>query len=502
VKRSFAAIALVVVGGLTFAAVLLTEGEPAAALGPVAAAALLYAALFAPLRACVFSLMFLGLAADAPQDFPMNGLWHSPLYSVGELLCSNWSKTFGIRTLSFSGMDALALLLVLRTAVHPRSWPIAPPLRYAMWGFLAAIASLALWGFARGGAIDSAYWQTRQLVYLPVFAWLLSQVIDGPADLTLLAPIVLGAALLKTVVGTYFAFAVARPQGLISPVVLSHSETMLFCLSTALVVVRWLEQPDRTSLRRCLWFVPTMLFIIWLNNRRVAYVELFAALAVIWTLARWNAAKVAVARAVLLATPVLVLYIAAGWNSNAGAFKPVESIRTIVSPKKIDVGADSSTRWRDIENFNLSQTLQQHPLGIGLGHEYDEVVKAPDISADFSLYRYVPHNSVLWMMAAGGPVGFFLLWSFFVTGMFLAVRSHRMATTPLERMAAVGAACALLLFLVQAWGDMGTQNWSTTWLVSAALAVAGKLSLSTGAWPSRLRLQTIRGLRPVFALEA
>jgi protein-S-isoprenylcysteine O-methyltransferase Ste14 len=106
------------------------------------------------------------------------------------------------------------------------------------------------------------------------------------------------------------------------------------------------------------------------------------------------------------------------------------------------------------------------------------------------------------MMAAGGPVGFFLLWSLFVTGMFLAVRSHRMATTPLERMAAVGAACALLLFLVQAWGDMGTQNWSTTWLVSAALAVAGKISISTGAWPSRLRLQTIRGLRPVFALEA
>jgi hypothetical protein len=400
-------------------------------------------------------------------------------------------------------MDAIALLLVLRTAVYPRSWPLAPPLRYAMWGFIAAIVSLGAWGLARGGAIDPAYWQVRQIVYIPVFAWLISQALDRAEGATLLASIVLAAALIKTVVGVWFAWVVARPQGLTPPVVLSHSETMLFCLSTALVAVRWLEQPDWKSLRRCLWFVPAMLLVIWLNDRRIAYVELFAAAAVLWMLARWNAAKVAVARAALVATPLFALYVAAGWSSNAAAFKPVESIRTIVSPKtNVDVGADSSTRWRDIENYNLSQTVRSHPLGIGLGHEYDEVVKAPDISADFALYRYVPHNSVLWMMAAGGPIGFFLLWSFLVVGMYLALRSHRMARTPLERMSAAGAACALLLFLVQAWGDMGTQNWSTTCLVSAALAVSGKLSISTGAWPSRLRLQAIRGLRPVFALEA
>ena len=66
--------------------------------------------------------------------------------------------------------------------------------------------------------------------------------------------------------------------------------------------------------------------------------------------------------------------------------------------------------------------------------------------------------------------------------MFLAARSHRHARTPLQRMSALASMCALMLFLVQAYGDMGTQTWSTTWLVSAALAVAGRLAASTGAW--------------------
>jgi hypothetical protein len=69
-------------------------------------------------------------------------------------------------------------------------------------------------------------------------------------------------------------------------------------------------------------------------------------------------------------------------------------------------------------------------------------------------------------------------------------------------MAALSSLCAQVLFLVQAWGDMGTQNWSTTWLAGGALAVAGKLALSTGAWPARLSFQDAWRSVPVFALEA
>ena len=86
------------------------------------------------------------------------------------------------------------------------------------------------------------------------------------------------------------------------------------------------------------------------------------------------AAKRAVARLSLLAIPVAVLYVVVGWESPAAAFKPVAAIRTLISPdeRTEQVGADTSTRARDIENFNLSQTLREYPLGTGLGQPYRE----------------------------------------------------------------------------------------------------------------------------------
>ena len=478
------ALAVLGAGALTLLAIVATGGSPAAAAAPVLAIAVIYLALRAPLRACIATLMFLALIADAPQDNPMAGLWHSPLYAIGQLLSNNWSNTFGITALSFSGMDVLALLLLARIAFTPRPVHIASALRAALSLFFAAMLGLAAVGFLNGGAIGNAYWQVRQLIFVPVFVWLLSEALRGPDDHRVLARIVVAAALVKTAVGLYFHFAIARPAGLNLPFLTSHSDTMLFCLSIVIVFVRWIEQPDARGLRLCLWFIPPVLCAVWLNNRRVAWVGLGSAALVVWQMAPWNRAKRMLAGMALVALPILGLYLAAGWGSTAAAFKPVVAIRTLVATKDGSRAEDSSTRSRQIENFNLAQTLWQHPLGTGLGHPYEEVVKGPDISKSFALYRYIPHNSVLWMMTAGGPLGFFLLWSLFVTGIYLAARSYRRAARPADRIAALAALCAQLLFLVQAWGDMGTQSWSTTWLVAAALAVSGRLAVATGAWPS------------------
>jgi hypothetical protein len=59
------------------------------------------------------------------------------------------------------------------------------------------------------------------------------------------------------------------------------------------------------------------------------------------------------------------------------------------------------------------------------------------------------------------------------------VRARRLARSPIERIAAIAAVCTVVVYLIQAYGDMGTQNWATTWLVAAALAVAGKVAVAT-----------------------
>ena len=477
--------ALLAAGLLTLAAVVASEGSLAAAVAPALAIALVFVAWRAPLRASVLGLMFLALIADAPQDHPMAGMWRSPLYAIGQLLSNNWSNTFGVAALSFSGMDLFALLLLARVALEPGGGGArtASALRTALFAFFATLVGLAAFGMLRGASPGNAYWQVRQFVFIPVFAWLVLDSLQGREDHRLLGPLVIAAALIKAGVGLYFHFFIAGPRGLHPPFLTTHADTMLFCLSIALVLVRWLERPDPASLRRCLWFVPLMLATVWLNNRRIAWIGLGGTMAIIWQFTSWNRARRALARAALVALPLVAGYVAAGWSSSAPAFKPVAAIRTVVETRDGGRAADSSTRSRQIENFNLAQTLRQHPLGLGLGSPYEEVVQGPDLSRDFARYRYIPHNSVLWMMTAGGPFGFFALWSLFVVGIFLAARSYRCARRDGDRMAALSALCAQFLFLVQAWGDMGIQNWSTTWLVAAALAVSGRLAVETSAWP-------------------
>ena len=106
------------VGALTYLAVLVSGGELLAAAAPVIAVLLLYAEWRAPLRFCALGLLFLSLIADAPQDNPNGGLWHSPLYDLGALLCNNWSKPFPLSVLPFSGMDLLCAMLLVRIALR------------------------------------------------------------------------------------------------------------------------------------------------------------------------------------------------------------------------------------------------------------------------------------------------------------------------------------------------------------------------------------------------
>ena len=72
-----------------------------------------------------------------------------------------------------------------------------------------------------------------------------------------------------------------------------------------------------------------------------------------------------------------------------------------------------------------------------------------------------------------------------VVGMFLSARSYRWARSPDERVAAFTALAMVVIYLIQCWGDIGFSEKKSIFLVGAALAVAGRLAVSTGAWVAR-----------------
>src|SRR6202035_3033720 len=98
-----------------------------------------------------------------------------------------------------------------------------------------------------------------------------------------------------------------------------------------------------------------------------------------------------------------------------------------------DANVDSSTLFREIENYNLLYTLRQNPfLGTGFGRPFVEAAQNYDISF-FKEYHFLPHNSVLGLWAFAGVFGFTGLSVALVVGVFLSARSYYWARSPDDR---------------------------------------------------------------------
>jgi hypothetical protein len=213
------------------------------------------------------------------------------------------------------------------------------------------------------------------------------------------------------------------------------------------------------------------------NNRRIVWVEIAAPLITYWLISRPSKIKRLFLRGLLVASPLVLLYIGAGWNSGADFFAPVRTVRSLG-----DGEVNASTLYRDLENYNLIATIREEPIiGTGFGHPFVEVVKLPDISF-FREYLYMPHNSILGLYAFCGPIGFTGLTMVIVIGVYLAAIGYRRAQTSDERIASFMAIAGAIIFLEHCWGDIGFSERRTMLIFGPLLAIAGQVAVSTGAW--------------------
>lgn len=485
----------------TCAAVVLGGGQPLVALAPVLVLAALWALWTAPLRGPVLVLLFLALALEIPSERPGSGRWTSPFYALGRVLFDNLNNLTGIGALRFSGLDVLVLgllfILCYRKAMGrdvdgARSTQTASCVGPVLLLALLGVVLMEAWGLARGGSFKDSLWQLRQMLFLPLLGYLFHATLRGPADHRTLGGILIGAALVKVAFGLYVYLAIFRPLNEKPHYVTMHSDSMIYTAAVVMCLARWNERRDAMGWLLVLGVLPLLAVGMYVNNRRLVYVEIFLVLATLYFLVPRNAVKRALTRVMLLTLPLIPLYLAVGWSSSASVFKPVQTVRSIVSSD-----ADRSTATREIENFNLYWTLKSNPvLGTGLGHEYVELSRADDISGIFPQYRFIPHNSLLGLWAFGGWVGFSAVWAPLLVAVFLAVRSYRFAQRPVDRTAALTVIAVVYSFAVQAYGDMGLQSWIGVFLVAASLAVAGKLAVAVGAWPQRLAPAPAPPLRP------
>ncbi|MGD0526164.1 MAG: O-antigen ligase family protein [Polyangiaceae bacterium] len=490
VKRLVVPTLFVLLVGVTILCIRVGEGDPILALTPAIVLGALYFAWWVPLRWPLLITIFLALTLENPSDTPACGQWKSPFYEVGAALLVHLNVTLPqYKALAFSGLDLiLAYLFVVAAVRYLKGSRIdaRPDADVGPIGWLAGMSLAAvtwMWAYGMGRAdpdVSSSLWQVQRVVYLPALVFLFQAGFRTARDGLAVGKVVVAAACLKAVLAIYIRATVAPPAGeTFLQYATTHADSMLFSVAFCAVLARVIHRRRHRALLVAV-VLPLLLAGMIANGRRLAWVELAVGVLAVVLLTPWSTAKRAFYRGLVGFSPLLLAYAAIGWSSESAVFRPIHTLRSVVDSK-----ADPSTMWRDLENYDLFFTLRHNPIvGTGYGHGYDEIVWLPDISHDYALYRFLPHNSILGLWAYGGLIGFTALWMILVAGVFLAARAYRHATAADDRIVALTAIAIVVVYLAYCYGDLGLGTWTSVFLVAPALAVSSRLAVATGAWPT------------------
>jgi hypothetical protein len=488
--------ALFVAGLLILLAVVIGDFAVSALVALIVTPVLMYVMTRVPLRHSMMTLMFCGLTLENPAEGTGCGVWESPFQMVGGFLLNHINtlhrEAGWTGALAFSGMEVCfaTLLLVAFSRRASRSKmdgpdSLATPKPMLRLASLSMLGTLFVWlsGMVRGGDFRWSLWQVNAVLYLPIVFYLFQAGLRGPQDFPALAKIVIVAAVVRALFARwiYYRYTVlieGYPNPPMLPYATSHHDSMLFAAAVVLIIAIVIEKTYKGS-KKLLFLLPILALGMKANNRRMVWVQVAGALAMIYFVSPDNRFKKMARRAVVGATPLACIYALVGWNSGMKIFRPVQMMKSVVDAK-----TDASSFWRELENYDLIMTLRHHFfLGSGYGHPYEEIVVLPAVPYD--LERYLPHNSVLGLWAYAGYFGYTAMTLLWAAGVYLGIRAYHLGKDPVQRAAGLVTFAAVLIYMVQCWGDMGLGTWTGVYLVGSALAVAGKLAAASGEWSKK-----------------
>ncbi len=469
---------------VTSLALVVITSNPLLGLVPTLGCGLVYGVCKLPLRIPMLVLFAGVFVLEIPGDMFAGGSWKSPFAIIGALLFGQLKTTLGIGALVITGFDlcmvGLFLLYAYRRATgntidRQGAVPVPMPLVWASWGVLAGCMFSWAWGMAHGGSFRFSLWQVQRIIYVPLVFLLMLVSFPNQQIHKAMAKIMIAAACIRAALAIYLRTLFPDYE-----YVTTHPDSMMFATVTCFLVIRFLEERSRRSFW---WMMGLMPLIAWgmvANDRRLVWVEIGFALLLAFILARRTRLKVNIVRGVLYVVPVVLAYVAAGWNSGSGIFSPVRTIKSVLDSK-----SDGSTLWRDYENFNLVTTMLHNPIiGTGLGHPFEMPIPLPDVTSSYELEPYAPHNSILGLWAFNGYVGFSLHWMPMVVLVYLGARICFATSNPEHRTVALTGLSVAIIYMLHLYGDLALGTWTSVFLIPATLVVVGKLAVELGVWPT------------------
>ena len=437
------------------------------------------------------ALLFVAWTAEWPlatDQILYCGHWRSPFQILGPLFVSVPGVNLFPWQLIVVALTPLCLFWP--GAFRKRAWPMDGAIVISV----ASVALTFLWGWMRGGSPYNAYYQLWRFLVGLLVGLLLLSVIRRPRDVKALGLTVLTAALVRGGLCIYFYWEVVRGKIVPPPPYMTtHDDSLLF-VAGVLVSASWaLARGTAAAWLGTVVVSAGLLYAIVLNDRRLAWIELLLVLAIMFLLPRGRVRR-KMRRFLLLASPVLLIYVVVGWGREEAVFEPVHALASTSG------NGDNSTLARQEEVRNLLYTMWTagNPLlGTGWGVPYQKVTSVyANFGAEWWQYAYLPHNSLLATAVFGGLVGITGIWLVVPVAAFLAARGYRGQTRPTVRAGAMAALGILPAYAAQCYGDIGFQSLTGALILGVALAVAGKAAawaepFSEGAGRGALRRTTV-----------
>lgn len=358
----------------------------------------------------------------------------------------------------------------------------AKPVEKAIWITIGTLVLWALYGALRAGSVLDMRLQLHTIVAMLLTALMQLRVFQTREHYRMLGKTIVYAALFRFAM--MFTFYVTVMRSLTVPVetVTDHGDLILFVTAIVIVVANAIHARSRKSTWRAVAVTALMLWCIQINNRRLAYVGLVGAVVIIVSLIWTSQLRRKLLRYLKIVGPIAALYLAIGWSHPTGIFKPLASLQSAS-----DVN-NPLTQSRILEDMGLIVTLQTNPLvGVGFGQKYTEISTTYSVSQYFPQYRYVPHNSVLALVAFTGAMGFAGIWMIFPITVYFSARSYTFAKLPIDKTISMVALCEVIIHTNQMWGDIGILAPQGLVVMSGAIAAAARVAVFTGAWPTKKR---------------
>ncbi len=355
----------------------------------------------------VYLILFFALVGDPLLD---------PAYPFIKNLSSQ-ELIFYIRdSLIFSPMEAYLVLTYmswLGRGILKKDFKFYKGSMFAPVMIFIGFITLGLaYGLLKGGDLTIALWEVRPMYHMVAIFFLASNLFTRKEHFTHLFLWTSLAIGIESVIGAVYVFTKLGGNLTAAPAITDHPASIQINTIFVLLIAAFLYRTMPIKRLGLIAMLPVVIITYIADQRRAAFVSLAVALILLAILLFIENRKLFL---MLLPVALVVglIYIGVFWNSSGTLAFPIRALKSVLLPASASARDQSSNYYRLLENANASFTVHQRPItGVGFGNQFYVIYNLPDISF-FLWWKYLPHNSILYIWVKAG-VGAFLALLYFI----------------------------------------------------------------------------------------